>query len=341
MRPKVIHLIDDAKLGGVNLALASLAASRLKQHFDFQLLHIQLTQLKLTRYSADIIVVHGAMSWRKIPALLALKLANSSTPLLYQEHHYCREFVRHSVAHPYRFKLMLKLGYALMNKVLAVSNQQADWLVEFGVLVEDKLARVGQAKEVEPFIAVAAVKPHSPLRLVAYGRLAKQKGFDLLIQAMASFSEQEVTLTIAGDGEDRDMLQQLAKAMPQVTFIGEVDDVPTFLSTADAVVIPSRWEPFGLSCMESVAAGRHVILPEIDGLADQITELRQHQQGDSHGYRQGYEVIESLSVEGITQAITRVKNGNCIGINGEQRQSTQYAWQKMLARWQQLLEQYR
>ncbi|QQX79432.1 glycosyltransferase [Shewanella sp. KX20019] len=337
MRPKVIHLIDDTKLGGVNLALESLATSRLKQHFDFKLLHIQLTQLKQSRYNADIIVIHAAMSWRKIPALLALKLANSSTPLLYQEHHYCREFVRHSVAHPYRFKLMLKLGYALMDKVIAVSHQQADWLVELGVLTEDKVARVGQAKEVEHFMAVAAVEAHSPLRLVAYGRLAKQKGFDLLIQAMASFSEQEVTLTIAGDGEDKDKLQLLAQMMPQVTLIGEVDDVPALLNTADAVVIPSRWEPFGLTCMESIAAGRHVILPEIDGLADQITELRQHQQGQFHGY----EVIESLSVDGIRQAITRVKNGNCIGGCGEQRQATQYAWQKMLARWQQLLEQYR
>ncbi|PKH56699.1 glycosyl transferase family 1 [Shewanella sp. Choline-02u-19] len=332
MRPKVIHLIDDVKLGGVNLALESLAASRLNQHFDFQLRHIELSQLQLTRYDANIIVIHGAISWRKIPALVILKLANRSTPLLYQEHHYCREFMRHCVRHPYRFKMMLKLGYRLMDKVLTVSDQQADWLIEFGALNEKKVARVGQAKELANCIALTGVKPYTPLRLVAYGRLAKQKGFDLLIQAMANFSEQEVTLAIAGDGEDRESLQQLAKSMPQVTLVGEVDDVAAFLSTADAVVIPSRWEPFGLTCMESIAAGRHVILPEIDGLADQIAELSKHQQG--------YEVIESLSVEGITQAITRVKNGNQIGVNGEQRQATQQAWEKMLVRWQQLLAQY-
>ncbi|WOT05816.1 glycosyltransferase family 4 protein [Shewanella youngdeokensis] len=334
MQPKIIHLIDDAKLGGVNLALESLAASTLNQSFEFQLHHIQLIKPSFCRYQAQVIVVHGALSWRKIPALIAIKLANMSTPLMYQEHHYCREFVRHCVGKPYRFKWLLTLGYSLMDKVLTVSDQQADWLVECGVISETKLARVGQAKQVEPFLAIPKAKQATPLKLVAYGRLSKQKGFDLLIKAMASFNAKQVTLAIAGDGEDKGALQQLAQAMPHVTFVGEINDVPTFLRSGDVVVIPSRWEPFGLTCMESIAAGRHVVLPALDGLADQIDDLK------DVGGKQGYEVINPLTATGIVEAIERVSRSAEIGSNQLQRQATQLAWQRVQTRWLQLLQQH-
>ncbi|MGS0730871.1 glycosyltransferase family 4 protein, partial [Shewanella sp. 0m-11] len=76
MRPTVIHLVDDIKLGGVNLALTSLAASRLQQSFSFQRVVSQFNKPQFKRYQADVIVVHGAVNWRKLPAFLALKLAN-------------------------------------------------------------------------------------------------------------------------------------------------------------------------------------------------------------------------------------------------------------------------
>ena len=332
MRVKVIQLIDDAKLGGVNIALESLAASKLKQEFQFQLIHTRLNLPQFNHYDASVIVIHAAMSWRKLPALLALKIANWSTPILYQEHHYSREFVRHCVANSSRFKWMLKLGYAMVDKVLTVSNPQADWLVDFCQLPEHKIARVGQAKELSSFIAVVKTKRHSPLRLAAYGRLSKQKGFDLLIRAIAHFPDTDVTLTIAGDGEDKEALQQLVAHKSQVSFIGEIEDVAAFLSTVDAVIIPSRWEPFGLTCMESVAAGKHVILPAIDGLADQLPNPDE---------RIGFEVIESLSITGIIEAIEKVSNQNHLGVSESQRVATEQAWENMLERWQQLLAEYK
>lgn len=332
LRPKVIQLIDDAKLGGVNIALESLAASKLNHEFHFELIHTRLNLPKFNHYDASVIVIHAALSWRKLPALLALKIANWSTPILYQEHHYSREFVRHCVDHPSRFKWMLKLGYALVDKVLSVSNQQADWLVSFCQLPQSKIARVGQAKELALFKAVAKGERHSPLRLAAYGRLTKQKGFDLLIKAIAHFPDTEVTLTIAGDGEDKEALQQLVECQSQVRFIGEIEDVASFLSTVDVVVIPSRWEPFGLTCMESVAAGKHVILPAIDGLADQLPNPDE---------RIGFEVIESLSVKGIIEAIEKVSDESDLGVSESQRHATELAWENMLERWRQLLIQYK
>ncbi|MCG9728702.1 glycosyltransferase family 4 protein [Shewanella sp. Isolate13] len=333
MRPTVMHLIDDIKLGGVNLALESLAASRLNQSYHFKLIHRRLYLPSFKRYAADVIVVHGALSWRKIPALLALKLANLNTPILYQEHHYSREFVAHRVAHPKRFYSMLKFGYSLMDRVLLVSTAQASWLEERGILAKEKMVLVGQAKELSRFIALPSRPTVLPLKLLAYGRLSQQKGFDLLIQAMAKLASDSVSLTLAGVGEDESLLSKLAASIPHVRLIGEVQDVPRLLDTIDVVVIPSRWEPFGLTCLEAIAAGKPVVLTALDGLEDQLSQLQE--QGE------GYYVIDELSVDGIEQALSQVlidaQNDELIKVNKQQRESCEQGWESMLNNWQRVL----
>ncbi|ABZ78066.1 glycosyl transferase group 1 [Shewanella halifaxensis HAW-EB4] len=330
MRPTIIHLIDDTKLGGVNLALESLAASRLNQLFAFKLVHRRFSRPSFRRYTADIILLHGAVSWRKLPAFLALKLANIGTPILYQEHHYSREFARYCVKSPWRFRLMLRLGYGLMDKVLLVSNAQADWLEELRVLPKEKMARVGQAKELSRFLSLPEKAVVTPLILLAYGRLSQQKGFELLIKAMAKLPSYRVKLILAGEGELLPVLSALAKPLSHVHLVGEVLDVPKFLAAGDVVIIPSRWEPFGLTCLEAIAAGKGVIAANIDGLSDQLAGLQQ--QGN------GYQIIDELTVAGIESAINHALSGERLKINAAQRLSSAQAWESVLERWQQLLE---
>ena len=329
MLPTVTHLIDDNKLGGVNLALESLAASRLNKQFVFKLIHRCFSVPSFKRYHTDIIVVHAALSWRKLAALLALKLANMGTPILYQEHHYSREFVAQCVVHPKRFYRMLKFGYGLMDKVLLVSQAQVRWLDELHILAKDKRVWLGQAKELSQFRCLPQRPLSSPLKLLAYGRLSRQKGFDLLIKAMAKLPADRVNLTLAGGGEEANTLNALARRLPHVRLVGEVQDVPQFLDSGDVVIIPSRWEPFGLTCLEAIAAGKPVILAGVDGLGDQTQWLKQN--------GGGYQLIDELSVEGIEMALTQVLNTEPLRVNRQQRQSSEQTWELMLNNWQRVL----
>ncbi|WP_028766119.1 glycosyltransferase [Shewanella fidelis] len=347
MRPTIVHLIDDTKLGGVNLALESLASSKLQYLFSFKLIYRQFNFCLFKRYHADAIVVHAAASWRKLPAFLALKLANIGTPILYQEHHYSREFVCHCVQVPSRFALMLKLTYALMNKVLLVSQSQRDWLLELNIVAKNKLALVGQGKELGAF----ALLPHKPitkpLKLLAYGRLSQQKGFDLLVKAMAKLPPEQVKLSIAGEGEARAELAMLAKGLSHVEFVGEVQDVPQFLASGDLVIIPSRWEPFGLTCIEAIAAGKAVIAANVDGLADQLSALASSPASQApteqktetlHTQASAYILLEELSVTGIETAIKQVINGESLQVTAEQRHGCLQVWHAVLNHWQKLLK---
>ncbi len=79
-----------------------------------------------------------------------------------------------------------------------------------------------------------------------------------------------VKLHLGGSGVQYAELQELAAGLNNLQFVGKVTDVPSFLAECDAVVIPSRWEPWGTVCVEAKAAGKPVIVSNIDGLTEQV-----------------------------------------------------------------------
>ncbi|MBW8183093.1 glycosyltransferase family 4 protein [Shewanella nanhaiensis] len=273
MRPRVLHLIDDCKLGGVNLALKSLCESRLTEDFEFSILHIDLASHRIKRFEADIIVLHTSSSWKKLPGFVLLSLKNRGIPILLQEHHYCEGFVIHEQPNKWRFFLMLRLSYTLMDRVLAVSAAQARWLLGNRLVNADKLVVLKQARPVNALLSLPEKALSFPIQLGAYGRLHKQKGFDLLLKAMEKLPAEKVELRLAGSGEMSLLLDSMAATQDNVTLIGEIEDVPQFLSSCDAVIIPSRWEPFGLICQESLAAGKAIVTSSVDGLPEQLAEV--------------------------------------------------------------------
>ena len=114
------------------------------------------------------------------------------------------------------------------------------------------------------------------------GRLTKEKGILELIQAFKQIkSIPNLKLVIAGAsfyGKDsirtRYMLQLQQEAediKEKVVFTGFVDysDMPSYLKTANIVVIPSLWEePFGLTVLEAMAAGIPLIATRCGGIPE-------------------------------------------------------------------------
>ncbi len=84
-------------------------------------------------------------------------------------------------------------------------------------------------------------------------------------------------LVLAGAGSYEPVLRRLADdvgAGRVVTFAGhlEVDDLAALFSAADAVVVPSRYEPFGLVALEAQAAGAPLVVARTGGLADAVED---------------------------------------------------------------------
>ncbi len=129
-----------------------------------------------------------------------------------------------------------------------------------------------------PGTAPAPPPPHPHLLYV--GRLAHEKGVDLVIRALAIVRRQMscVRLTIAGDGPVRDALHALALACgvaDAVSWTGWVPpaEVPALMNASTLVIVPSRYrEPFGLVAVEAALMRRPVVAARVGGLEEVIVD---------------------------------------------------------------------
>lgn len=102
------------------------------------------------------------------------------------------------------------------------------------------------------------------------GRLTSQKGVDTLIKAARIYSQmdEKMTTIIAGDGDLRQYLEKLAKELDTIYFIGTQShqQMAKLFNVADVVVVPSVFEPFGLTALEALGCGTPVIASNVGGL---------------------------------------------------------------------------
>ncbi len=120
--------------------------------------------------------------------------------------------------------------------------------------------------------APAASFDPQDINLLFIGRLDRQKGFDLLYRAMQRIADRPVHLHVIGAsvvGGAQDY-----RACANVTFHGWKDRtaIPGFIDKADAVVMPSRWEGFGLVAVEAMRQGCPVVASDVDALPDVVGE---------------------------------------------------------------------
>lgn len=124
--------------------------------------------------------------------------------------------------------------------------------------------------ELGPYLAV---EPRAGPAFGALGRLAPEKGFDVLIRAFGLLAREkrEVHLTIGGAGPARPALEQLMRVeglSGRLEFAGFVRNVPAFLAGVNVFVLPSRWEAFGMALLEAMAAGLPCIASRVGGMPE-------------------------------------------------------------------------
>ncbi len=98
--------------------------------------------------------------------------------------------------------------------------------------------------------------------LLGAGRLIRQKGFDLLLRALAGSTGEgrRAHLVILGEGPERAALTTLAAELGlRLSLPGYVSDPAPYYTHADLFVLPSRWEGFGHVIVEAMASGLPVI----------------------------------------------------------------------------------
>jgi glycosyltransferase involved in cell wall biosynthesis len=106
--------------------------------------------------------------------------------------------------------------------------------------------------------------------VVCVGRLCRQKGQDVLLQAWPEVERQVAgaRLVLVGDGPDADRLRSCAPG--SVLFAGAAPDAAPWYRAADVVVLPSRWEGMALAPLEAMACARPVVVTDVDGARESL-----------------------------------------------------------------------
>ncbi|MEK0086051.1 glycosyltransferase family 4 protein [Benzoatithermus flavus] len=135
---------------------------------------------------------------------------------------------------------------------------------------------IPNAVDLARFLAAPRVPraPGGPLRLLSLGRLEEAaKGIFWLPRILAKLDGEHVHLTVAGDGPDREALaERLAPFGGRVDFLGPVApaEVPTLCARHDALLAPSRFEGFGQTIVEAMAAGTVPVVSRLEGITTRI-----------------------------------------------------------------------
>jgi glycosyltransferase involved in cell wall biosynthesis len=101
------------------------------------------------------------------------------------------------------------------------------------------------------------------------GRLDRQKGWDVLCRAAALLATElpDVTFVVIGEGPERERLTSVPGA-ERVRFLGHRNGAASYLSAFDLLVLPSRYEAFGLVALEAMLAGVPVVASNVGGLPE-------------------------------------------------------------------------
>lgn len=159
-------------------------------------------------------------------------------------------------------------GYNLVNRLLAVSpSLQEQIKAHF-----DKEVEVVNDMVDGVFLQAPVVqnKPTHPFRFVSVGSLNEGKSFDVLLKAFSRITHQESELIIIGDGHSKESLIKLCSELKienRVSLKGRLsrDEIVKYLSGANAYVLASKSETFGVSYVEAMAMGLPAIATRCGG----------------------------------------------------------------------------
>lgn len=175
--------------------------------------------------------------------------------------------------------------------------------------------------------------------LLCVGRLVSAKGQHTLLQACRALADKNrpYHLTLVGDGEDRQSLEQLSQSLgidQYITFTGAIgqDKVREYYKKADLFILPSFAEGVPVVLMEAMAAGVGVVSTRING----IPELIEH---NKEGCLVPSSDVESL-VKELQQLLDAPERREQLAEQGRKKVETLYNLEKNTQQMGSLFKQY-
>jgi glycosyltransferase involved in cell wall biosynthesis len=169
------------------------------------------------------------------------------------------------------------------DRLIGVSDATVDELVQLGVAPRERFEVVRLGLDLDGFLGSTAADgdgfrdevgagPGTVLA-VSVGRLVPIKRLDVMLRALAIAREAgaPILLAIAGDGDEREGLERLAREIgvgSWVRFLGFRHDLTRIAAGADLAVLSSDNEGTPVALIEAAAAGRPAVATDVGGVRE-------------------------------------------------------------------------
>lgn len=294
-RVRLLVFCGAVEWGGAETVLSHLLAS-LPHHYEVRLLGVDdtvLERLAARRPSTAVTVLPRVRGWRDLKGILAHRRAMAEAG---------SDLVHINLPVPYADPFTVLAATTLWHTPVVAAEHlpmpspgpRIDRIVRFtaqrlsavvGVSegsarqLEDHLGLPAGAARVvcngvpEPGRSPAVTKAVGRLVVGAVGRLDRQKGFDVLVRAVADLPD--LHLVLVGDGPERSVLEALVDEhglRQRVTMTGWSSEASALMRTFDVLAVPSRWEGLPLVVLEAMLAGVPVVATPVGGVTDAVSD---------------------------------------------------------------------
>ncbi len=175
-----------------------------------------------------------------------------------------------------RFEILDKFLFKHLSKIIwrkakaVVANSEGLKKLAQKTSTHQKIEIIYNGIDTNEFKPVKNKKENKTLRIICVARLIKRKGIDYLLKALGSLKNKDFTLTLIGDGKEKENLKELAKNLKidkQVKFLGSIphQKIVKYYQENDFFILPSLNEGMSNTVLEAMACGLPIIMSNVGG----------------------------------------------------------------------------
>jgi glycosyltransferase involved in cell wall biosynthesis len=151
--------------------------------------------------------------------------------------------------------------------IINISNHEYEMALNYGISPKKSVVVYNGVSGACPSDLAPFAVSKDKINLLYVGRFDRQKGFDLLLEVFNEHKFAEINLYLVGDT----VLKECEYEYPDnAVKVGWVDnsEIDRYMNACDAVIVPSRWEGFGIVAIEALRNKKPVIASNRGGLPE-------------------------------------------------------------------------
>lgn len=258
-------IVPDRHLSHVqNIPLSCIATFRRNGRYKSLSALARSVREEVKSFRPDIVHAHSTFAGLVVRSVAAL--SRNFPPIVYCPHGWSFDMETLGPLRPVA-RLGERLLAPLCQKIVAISQHEYDRGIEAGIS-PDRMVVVENGLSSNRPVAVPVEWSEQRLKVLFVGRLDRQKGVDVLLNAALSLGG-EVAIKVIGAHVTTKEEQNKPISVPaNVELLGwkSPEEIAGYMNACDVVVMPSRWEGFGLVAVEAMRAKKPVIASAVGGL---------------------------------------------------------------------------